>query len=207
METANGRGLTRREVVRRGMVLGPAASACAAAGLLWRPEPTEAAAATDAELLIPLIGTEVLAAFGYQQVLNAQLLSARGDRLAQRILDQEQEHIATLTRELTRRGGTPPAPIASVGEADKVLSANQVPESLANLHSAHDAILLLSRFELMLEGTYINAIKKFHSPRLLRLSGQIIANEAQHGTMLSELLHPGDVEKAVPSQNVLGVGT
>ncbi len=207
MDIASSRGLTRRELVRHSLVLGPAVSACAAAGLLIGPEPAGAAAATDAELLIPLIGTELLAAFGYQQVLNAQLLSARGDRLAQRVLDQEQEHIATLAGELARRGGTPPAPISSVSEADKVLSAMQVPESLASLHSAHDAILLLSRFELMLEGAYISAIKNFHSPRLLRLGGQIIANEAQHGTMLSELLHPGDVEKAVPSSNVLGVGT
>ena len=88
-----------------------------------------------------------------------------------------------------------------------MLAARQVPEQLDDLHNAHDAILLLSRFELMLEGAYIQAIKNFQSTRLLRLGGQILANEGQHGTMLSELLHPGDVNKAVPSTNVLGVGT
>jgi Ferritin-like domain len=206
VDTGIRRRPTRRELVRHSFVLG-AASACAATGLLAGPEQAQAAAASDAELLVPLIGNELLAAFGYQQILNSQLLSPRGDRLAQRVLEQEQQHITALTRELTRRHGTPPPPISSVSEADRVLTARQVPETLANLHNAHDAILLLSRFELMLEGAYISAIKMFRSPQLLRLSGQIIANEAQHGTMLSELLHPGDVNKAVPSSNVLGTGT
>jgi hypothetical protein len=200
---------TRRELIRRGLALGAAASTCGAAGLLLGPGRAGAAAtgATDAELLVPVIGNELLAAFGYQQVLAARLLSPRGNRLAERILGQEQEHIAALTRELTRLGGTPPAPISSVGEANTVLSAHQVPLRLGALHDAHDAILLLSRFELMLEGAYIHAIKQFRAAGLLRLGGQIIANEAQHGTMLSELLHPGDVEKAVPSPNVLGTGS
>ena len=166
----------------------------------------QTAPTSDSQLLIPLIGTELLAAFGYQQILSLQLLSPRGDRLAQKILDQEQQHITALTGELARRGHTPPAPIANVGQADQVLAARQVPERLDDLHNAHDAILLLSRFELMLEGAYIQAIKNFRSTQLLRLGGQILANEGQHGTMLSELLHPGDVNKAVPSPNVLGSG-
>jgi hypothetical protein len=207
METGISRGPTRRELIRQSLMLGATASAGAAAGSLLISERAAAAAPTDAELLVPLIGNELLAAFGYQQVLEGQLLSPRGDRLAQRILDQEQDHITALSRELSLRGGTPPPPISSVSEADTVLTARQVPLTLANLQSEHDAILLLSRFELMLEGAYIHAIKMFQSPHLLRLGGQIIANEGQHGTMLSELLHPGDVEKAVPSSNVLGVGS
>lgn len=205
MDTADNRGHTRRELVGRGIAVGGAG---AAAMLL---DPTRAAAQTaptsDAQLLVPLIGTELLAAFGYQQVLSLQLLSPRGDRLAQKILDQEQQHITALTTELARRGHVPPPPIANVGQADTVLAARQVPERLDDLQDSHDAILLLSRFELMLEGAYIQAIKNFQSTRLLRLGGQILANEGQHGTMLSELLHPGDVNKAVPASNVLGVGT
>jgi Ferritin-like domain len=207
MDTPIRRGRTRRELVRDGLAVGVTASACAGVELLSPGRAQAAAVPTDAELLVPLIGNELLAAFGYQQVLASQLLSPRGDRLAQRVLDQEQEHITTLSRELTRRGGSPPAPISSVSEADTVLTAHQVPITLANLHTEHDAILLLSRFELMLEGAYIHAIKQFRSPRLLRLGGQIIANEGQHGVMLSELLHPGEVDKAVPSSNVLGTGS
>ena len=205
MDTADGRGHTRRELVRRGIAVGGAGAA--AILLDSAPAAAQTAPTSDAELLIPLIGTELLAAFGYQQVLSLQLLSPRGVGLAQKILDQEQQHITALTGELARRGHVPPPPIASVSEADKVLAARQVPEQLDDLHNAHDAILLLSRFELMLEGAYIQAIKNFQSTRLLRLGGQILANEGQHGTMLSELLHPGDVNKAVPSTNVLGVGT
>lgn len=204
MDRADGRASTRREVIRQGLAVGAAASTSAVAGMLI--EPGRAAAAGDADALVPLVGTELLAAFGYKQVLDAHVLSRRGDRLARRILSQEHAHIATLTRELTRLGGTPPPPVTSVAAADKVLSAAGVSQRLGDLHSAHDAILLLSRFELLLEAAYIQAIKEFQSAQLLRLGGQIIANEAQHGTMLSELLHPGDVKKAVPSSNVLGAG-
>ncbi len=207
METMSTRRATRRELIKHSLVLGATASAYVAAGSLLSAGAAEGAAPTDAEALVPLIGNELLAAFGYQQILNAGLLSPRGDRLAQRILGQEQEHITALSSALAQRGGTPPPPISSVSDADKVLAARRVPETLADLQSEHDAILLLSRFELILEGAYIHAIKLFRSPALLRLGGQIIANEAQHGTMLSELLHPGDVNKAVPSSNVLGVGT
>jgi hypothetical protein len=205
MDTEGGRGHTRRELVRRGLAVGGAG----ATALLLDAARGEAQAPpmSDAQLLIPVIGTELLASYGYQQVLQLQLLSPLGDRLAQRLLDQEQEHITALTGELASLGHTPPPPIASISEADQVLAARQVPERLSNLHTAHDAILLLSRFELMLEGAYIQAIKDFQSTRLLRLGGQILANEGQHGTMLSELLHPGDVNKAVPAPNVLGVGT
>ncbi len=163
-----------------------------------------AAAMSDAELLVPLVGSERLALFGYQQALAAGVLSPRGERLAERILEQEQAHITAVTTALEGLGGTLPAPITSVSEADQILAARQIPGSLANLHSRHDTIILLARLEWLLEGAYITAVSKLQSPRLLRLAAQILANEAQHGTMLSELLHPGDVKKAVPWVFVVG---
>lgn len=197
---------TRRELIRRGLRAGAVGSAAAAADFALQAGDAAGEVLTDAQLLVPLIGTELLVAFGYERVLAAHVLTPRGDRLAQRVLGQEREHAGALTAELRRLGGTPPVPITSVAVADRVLAARQIPESLASLHSSHDAIILLARFEWLLEGAYITAIKGLQAPRLLRLSGQILACEGQHGTMLSELLHPGDVIKAVPSPNVLGTG-
>lgn len=163
-----------------------------------------AATESDAQLLVPVAGTELLAAFVYQRLLDSGIFSPRGDRLAQRLLDAEHAHARAIATELGRLGGTPPPPFTNVTEAERVLSAHQVPERLGELKSEHDAIILLARIEWMLEGAYYGAIQKLTSPRLLRLSAQVMASEAQHGTMLSELLHPGDVNKAVPSPAVTG---
>jgi Ferritin-like domain len=199
MSEALSKGGTRRQLLGGGLALG---STVALAGSLLNPH--AAVAANDAQLLVPLVGSESLAAFTYGQVLDAGMLSPRGERLTQRLLAQEQQHLETLVRELKRQGGTAPAPIVSVSDADRVLTARRVPGSLADLHNEHDTIILLARIEWLLEGAYYAAISKLRDPRLLRLSAQVMANEAQHGTMLSELLHPGDVNKAVPSSYVLG---
>lgn len=199
MDRALNRLATRRQLLQEGAL---AASLPVAASLL---EPDVAGATSpDSELLIPLIGTELLAAYIYQRALEAGLLSPRGNRLAARLLAQEHQHLARLSAELRQRGGTPPAPITNAADADRVLAAHRSPGVRASLHNEHDTIILLARVEWLLEGAYYTAIGKLQDPRLLRLSGQIMANEAQHGTMLSELLHPGDVNKAVPSPNVIG---
>jgi hypothetical protein len=192
--------IDRRQLLARG---GAVASAAAADSLL-EPAPGGAAQQSDSQLLVPLIGTELLAAFVYQRALAANVLSPRGNRLAQRVLAQERQHATRLSSELSRLGGTPPAPITSEADVNRVLAAHRDPQGLAALRNEHDTIILLARVEWMLEGAYYSAIGKLGAARLLRLCGQIMANEAQHGTMLSELLHPGDVEKAVPSPNVAG---
>jgi hypothetical protein len=120
------------------------------------------------------------------------------------MLDQEHAHIAALSTELVRLGGTPPQPLSRVADADKVLAAHQIPGSLGQLHNEHDVIILLARIEWLLEGAHYGAISKLQGARLLRLSGEVMATEAQHASMLSELLHPGDVIKAVPSPFVRG---
>lgn len=195
---------TRRQLIKGGFSISAAGTAFGTAGLLVGAGQADAEVMTDAQLLVPLIGTEMLAAFGYQQILSARLLSPRGNRLAQRLMGQEHEHLTALSGELQRLAGTPPTPITTVAEADRILTGRQSPQTIESVHNEHDAIILLARLEWMLEGAYIAAIKQLQAPRLLRLSGQILANEGQHATMLSELLHPGDVNKAVPSPNVLG---
>jgi hypothetical protein len=191
-------GYTRREAVRRVAVLGLAGGAGGA--VLG----ADGAAGAERDLLVPLVGTESLGIFVYEQALDAKVLSPRGDRLAQRLLDQEHQHAERLVAELQRLGGTPPTPISSASDANRVLAAHRVPDSLAALRNEHDTIILLARIEWLLEGAYYAAVAKLTQPRLLRLCAQVMANEAQHGTMLSELLHPGDVDKAVPSSYVLG---
>ena len=191
------RPATRRELLLRGVGAG------AAIVLL---SPGTAAADTkqsDPELLVPLVGTEMVAVLAYQRAIAAGLLSPAGVKLARQFLSHEQAHLAALQAELKRLGGTPPTPLSGIAEADKVLTASRIP-GLAHVHSAHDWIILLSGVELLLEGSYRDAMGKLVDGRSLELCSQVMANEAQHGVALSELLHPGDVKKAVPSSFVQG---
>jgi hypothetical protein len=205
MHQPEDRSPTRRELLRRGFataVAGSAGAVIAAAGAAG-----EACAATtqsDASLLLPVVGTEMLGAFVYQQVLDAGVFVPHVQKATENILNQEQMHITTLSAELVRIGGTPPEPFSRVSDANKVLVAHHFPDGMGPLRNQHDCILLLAKIEWMLEGAHYNAISKLQSARILRLCAQVMANEAQHGTLLSELLHPGDVDKAVPASFVHG---
>ncbi len=207
-------GPTRRELLLRGCTLvaaGSAGATLAGAGLARADDTSTATTTTpqspqqnDASVLLPVVGTEMLAAFVYQQVLDAGVFPPHIQRATDTILNQEQMHITTLSAELVRLGGTPPTPFSKVSDADKVLLAHRFPGGLGPLKNEHDCIILLARIEWLLEGAHYAAIPKLLTPRLMQLSTQVMANEAQHGTVLSELLHPGDVDKAVPTSFVHG---
>jgi hypothetical protein len=207
---------TRRELLRRGVTIaaGSAGGALAASAVARADSTTTGAAGTtttgesvaqsDAEVLLLVVGTEMLGAFVYQQVLDAGVFAPHIQHATETILNQEQAHITKLSAELVRLGGTPPTPFSKVSDADKVLIAHRFPGGLGPLRNQHDCIILLARIEWLLEGAHLKAISKLQAPRLLELSTQVLANEAQHGTVLSELLHPGDVDKAVPGPFVRG---
>ena len=195
--------LTRRRLLRNGLVASVVGSAVSTTALLGGG-PAQAATQSDASLLLPILGAELLAAFAYEQVIDASVFSSHAQRVARRVLAQERLHVAALSTELRRLDGTPPKPLSRVTDADKVLAAHQIPGSLGKLPNEHDALILLARIEWLLEGFYHAALSKLQAPRLLQLSAQVMANEAQHASMLSEVLHPGDVIKAVPSPFVLG---
>jgi hypothetical protein len=144
----------------------------------------------------------MVAVLAYEQAIASRLLSRAGERLAASLLAHERVHVAQLRAALIRLGGTPPQPPASLSEADQVLSANRITISLKHLHDAHDTIILLAEVEFLLEDSFRHAISRLRDPRASLLCLRTMAVEAQHGVALSELLHPGDVKKAVPSSFV-----
>jgi Ferritin-like domain len=191
-------------MLSRGFALLAAGSSAGALASVGVTGIAQAAKAADAAALLPVVGTEMLGAFVYQQVLDSGVFPPHVQKVTEDILNQEQMHITTLSAELVRLGGTPPEPFSRVSDADKVLVAHRFPGGLGPLRNEHDCIILLARIEWMLEGAHLEAISKLQSQRLLKLCSQVVANEAQHGTVLSELLHPGDVDKAVPAPFVRG---
>lgn len=196
---------TRRELLGLGAALGAGGSLVGAAGSLLGAA-TAAAAPTpgDAQLLLPILGAELLAVFSFQHVLDSGLLSEDPQRACAHMLGQEHVHVSNLRAQVDQLGLMPPGPLTSVTDADKVLIFHHIPNLLATLHSERDCITLLVRLEALLEGVYYTAIGKLESPVLLQLASETMASEAQHYSLLNELLRPGDVEKAVPNPFVHG---
>ena len=191
---------TRRQLVARGIAAGVAVSALGSprdvAGATAGPE-------TDPQLLAATLATEQLLVLAYRQALAAGALTQLAERTVSGLLAQERQHERALTEALLERGGAIPAG-PTVASGDQALAAHRVPGSLANLRTERDCLKLLVDLESLTEGAYYAAMSKLRSPKLLALSAEIMACEAQHWTVLSELQHPGKLELAVPSPFVQG---
>jgi hypothetical protein len=65
---------------------------------------------------------------------------------------------------------------------------------------------VLTKVESLSEANYFNAIGELHSPDLVLTAAQIMASEAQHWSLLLNVLNKGDMPQVVPSPFVRGVG-
>jgi hypothetical protein len=191
---------TRRQLVARALGVGGlrAAGPTVAALLSAAPSPAATPPKTDADLLYELLAVELLVTVVYTKVIQSGVLSARGYRLASELLVYEQAHVRVLTLELRNRGGAAPASPESTSAIDELLAATHVSGSLAKLKDEHDGIRLLLGVETMAEGAYYKAMSMLRNSLLLRTAAEIMGSEAQHYTVLSEVLHPGDIARAVP---------
>jgi hypothetical protein len=190
---------TRRQLICRTIKLG----ALAGAGSLASVASAEAAAPpSDAELLLPILGTELLAIYSYRAILHSALMSESAQRLAARCFAQEHAHIGAFKAALEQLGGTPPQPLKTVSAADAVLAAHHIPNRLAHLRTERDCLTILVRVENVLANVYHTAISQLNDPQLIELSAQVLACEAQHATVLNLALHPHDIDRAVPSSYV-----
>jgi len=191
-------GATRRELVR-----GAAAVGAVSAGILAAPAGA-AQLPSDAQLVATLLGTEMLAVFVYGHIVHSSILSGDRQRAAKHLLAHERAHVRAMDAALDRLGGTPPPPLGSATNADKLLAASKIQGSLTQLQSSDDAIRLLIRLEVALQRGYYVAMSSLQDMDLQHTAAQVLATEAQHATTLVELLLPGNVDKAVPEPYVEG---
>jgi Ferritin-like domain len=194
---------TRRQLLSRLLVAGGGSAAAAA---LAGPAHASAAdvPASDGNLLGQLLAAELLAIAVYEAVIGTGLLSPRPDRTARRALSQERAHLRSLTPALGKVGGTMPAAPRSPQDVDRQLAAGEVTSSVSKLRTEHDCVALVLDMESVVVGTYFRAMSKLQDPGLLRLASQIMANEAQHATAISESRRPGNIGQAVPGAYVQG---
>jgi hypothetical protein len=148
------------------------------------------AARGDIAVLADLLALERLLVLGYQRQLSARVLGPGPERVVRAFLSHEQKHVLALAAELHRLGGRvpPPPKAATIGRPS----------------SAGDALRSLVALERDALGSYYRAAGKLHDGRAALVAAQIMANEGQHATGLSELLAPGHPKLAVPSPFVYG---
>jgi hypothetical protein len=91
-----------------------------------------------------------------------------------------------------------------VSAADGQLAERGVSGRLAGLDSERASLRLLLDAEGMAERVYYRSLLRLGAPGPIQLAAEILASEAQHATILSELLKPGNVDMAVPDAFVQG---
>jgi hypothetical protein len=189
--------MTRRELARLGISAGVAGAALEAAVGIAEADSTAAP-------LTSIVMVELLAVFAYEHMLAAGPLNAAGEQLARQFLGHEQRHVTALTDALRKRGEAPPAGPTGVEQANDELSARGGSGSFSDLHSGDDCLRLLVDVEQVVAGAYFVALSELGDPTLLRTGAEIMAAEAQHTTLLNDLLHHGDIKQSVPGAFVEG---
>ncbi|MGI8903526.1 MAG: ferritin-like domain-containing protein [Solirubrobacteraceae bacterium] len=159
---------------------------------------------TGAEALAALLEVERLAELAYRQVLRAGVLRAGAQQTARALLAHEQAHVGILDAWSRTLGGASVRSSIDEPAATKALAAHHVTGSLTKLGGERDALRLLIGIEAAVERAYSRAIARLGDPVHVRVSLEMMACDAQHATVLSELLHPGDVSRAVPGPLVPG---
>jgi hypothetical protein len=194
--------LTRREVVVAGG-LGVGATVAAS----W-PGPAVAAPAADAaqrevRLLEGLLEIEQALQYAYRRVLQSWSFDPSTRAVLQLALRHEVEHAAVLEQQMPVLGsGSSPA--AGAGRPGSTLS--DVRTLLNGAQTPREALQVLTRVESLSEADYFNAVGEFQSPQLALTAAQILACEAQHWSLLLNVLTEGHLPEVVPDPFVRGVG-
>lgn len=198
------------KATRRELAAGALAATGAAAGAAAFTGAADPAAAaiprmTTPEWLANALVIERLMVLAYQRVLASATITPTLERMLNEFLGHELEHVSAIAAQLSALGQAAPTGPLDLASAEALLSKHGVTGSLAHLPPTEgDRLVLLVDLESVAEGAYFNQLRDVTSPTLIRLSAQIMSCEAQHWTVLMQILNPGQIVKAVPWPFVLG---
>ena len=197
---------TRRQWLGRtlwtaaGATVGTGAAVAATSGPALAATPVP----SDSETLAKVLEVERLVVLGYRQVLASGLLGPADDAALEPFLAHELEHVSTLASHLKALGASADVSSLDVKTGDSLLGKYHVPGSLTGLQNRKDGFRLLVNLESVAEGAYFTALNTLRSAEFQTLSGQAMACEAQHWTVISGLRNPGIYVKSVPWPFVTG---
>jgi rubrerythrin len=142
----------------------------------------------DAGAVRAMIRAEQVLVASYEQVIAAGTLPFAALSITTEFLGHERAHLEALRGELRR--GAVPAPPRELGGLGSV--------------TARQAVRLLVGLERAALSVYYTELARIKDGGLARTAAEIMANEAQHATVLLEVLSPGDFEHAAPAAYVTG---
>lgn len=151
------------------------------------------------------MSVEQLVLFAYDHVAASSILPPSARPAIAQMRGHEQAHVDALRGQLTARHAGGPSPPPSISVANRYLGHRNVGGRLGHLRGPKDALFLLLSLERVAVGAYFVALREMRDPGLIALAAQIMASDAQHEAIVSELLNPGDIPAAVPYGLVQGV--
>jgi Ferritin-like domain len=158
----------------------------------------------DGKTIQQLLYNERLLIYGYQHALGTGFLNHDARALVLLQLVDEEAHVAALKAHQSALN----VPSKSVVAPKRQHPLPFPPQAVTDLFNAarheQDALQVIVQIESVAESGYFVAAAEFHDPQLVRLAAEILACEAQHWTMLVDLLHQGDATQAVPHPTVRG---
>jgi hypothetical protein len=165
-----------------------------------RRELLRPAHASEPARLARLLALELMAVDAYTLALASGRLRPTTQSMLVVIHQQEVAHAAALARHVPA-----PAPPTSddvvlpttAGLQQALLTAG-IHLQVAHVRDEHEWLGLLDRIEGALAGAHFRAVRQLDDAATATLSASILADEAQHQTVLSRLGHPRDVKRAVP---------
>ena len=193
--------LTRRQLVAGGGAIWAGLSAAPAA---FAPPALSAALPAagpgDRKVLERALEIERLLVWTYQHVLAVGTLAAAGRAVVTQQLQHERDHVMALAPVV----GAGPDGGLGTAAALAELARHHVGSDPRRLGTQRDSVRLLVDLESVAEGVWFRAVGRLEDPLLAQLGAQIMACEAQHWTVLSELSHPGEPVITVPNAFVRG---
>jgi hypothetical protein len=199
-------GLTRREVVVAG---GVAAAGAAAAGLVGQADAAladAAARAHDLRVLEVLLRTEHTLQYAYGRVLGHWSFNSSTRRVLDLAQRHEADHAAVLERHIAAlSSGLSPAAQAKARPKGSDSPPDAVVSLFHDAQTPRDAVRGLSKVEALAEASYFNAVGELQSAELSLIASQILASEAQHWSLLLNVLTDGAMPQMVPLPFVRGV--
>lgn len=159
----------------------------------------------DAPILASLLRVEQVLVFAYEHAVTGGLPSATALPVLTAFLDHERAHVRALSQTLIGLGAALPTPPKTTANFVAELRQLRVRKRPAGLHNERQHLNFLTDLEVVIARHYRFAIARLSSDRELVTAAEIMANEAQHATVLREVLSPGNVNRAVPTGFIAGV--
>jgi hypothetical protein len=192
-------GFSRRELITGSVAAGATAALVAGPARADTPPPDEAT------LLTSALKLERLSVLAYTRLIALPVLSAHERRVLRTLVGQDRAHIKALEAEMGARGIALPAAPVGPAALDQALAAKGMSTTLAGVSTLKQAVQLLLDIEALAQGGYYMIIRYSTDPVLALRAAQVLANEAQHSTLLTELVSPTDITQTVPNWYVTGV--